>query len=208
MLCAPPPASLLFFRLSGSAATEQALSWLHLFRSTQVSPISHIASTIILRFLALLRLSSALPNPVSRLPSLGSGPQQDATVSLRRRVLRPWLLVIRWRRPPTRFFRPTSVTTLYLSRLSLLSTLISVLVPILSPLPAPVAASVLAPIPTLVLIPVLALPPVPVSVPLPATIFSLPFLVPCSPLSNTSSGRRRVLRPKLLATCRHHLLST
>ena len=32
--------------------------------STQVSPVSHVASTTLVRFLALLRLSSALPDPI------------------------------------------------------------------------------------------------------------------------------------------------
>ena len=37
---------------------------------------------------------------------MGSGPPHDATVSLGRRVLRLWLLVTRWRHPPSRVFRP------------------------------------------------------------------------------------------------------
>ena len=32
--------------------------------------------------------------------------------------------------------------------------------------------------------------------------------MPCSPVGTTSSGRRRISRPKLLATCRRQLLST
>ena len=43
---------------------------------------------------------------------------------------------------------------------------------------------------------------------IPPIVFSLPSLVCCSPFGTTSSGRRRVLRPKLLATCRRHLLCT
>ena len=122
--------------------------------SAQVFPVSQIASTTSLRFLALLRLSSALPNPVPRILSLGSGPQHDAMVSLGRRVLRLCLLVTCSRHPPSRVFR---------SGLSLLFTLISILVPIFSPVPAP--------IPTLVLIPVLIFPPAPA--PVPGALFSL-----------------------------------
>ena len=52
--------------------------------SAQVSLAFHTASirTTLAGFLALFRLSSTLPNPVFRLPSLGSGSQHDATVSL------------------------------------------------------------------------------------------------------------------------------
>ena len=94
-------------------------------------------------------------------------------------------------------------TTSKFPRLSLPSTLISVLVLVLSPVPAP--APVSASIPTLVLMPVRVLPPVPV--PVPVTVSFLRSLVPCSLLGSTSSGRRQVLRPKLLATYRRHLLS-
>ena len=61
-------------------------------------------------FLALLRVFSILHDPVSRLSSLGPGLQHNATVSLERRVLRLWLPVTRWRRPPFCVFRPTSIT--------------------------------------------------------------------------------------------------
>ena len=44
---------------------NQSISCLRFFPlSTQVSPVSHRASTTLVRFLALLRLSSALPDPV------------------------------------------------------------------------------------------------------------------------------------------------
>ena len=55
--------------------------------SARVFPVFHIVSTILLRFLALLHPSSALPDPVPRLSSLGVGPPHDTTVSLGRRVL-------------------------------------------------------------------------------------------------------------------------
>ena len=61
-LVLPPPASLLLSRLSGLAATEPTLYFLHFFSlSTRVSPVSRTTSTTILRFLALFRLSCALP---------------------------------------------------------------------------------------------------------------------------------------------------
>ena len=61
----PPLASLLFSRLSGLAATEPTLSCLRFFSHfTQVSPVSHMASTTLVRFLAFLPLSSTLPDPV------------------------------------------------------------------------------------------------------------------------------------------------
>ena len=66
-----------------------------------------------LGLLELLRLFYALPDPVPPLPSVGSGPSHDATVSLGHWVLRLWLLVISWRRLPYRVFRPTSITTSY-----------------------------------------------------------------------------------------------
>ena len=56
------PASLLFSRLFGLAATKPTLSCLRSF--SFLSSLSDIASTTLVRFLALLRLSSALPNPV------------------------------------------------------------------------------------------------------------------------------------------------
>ena len=57
----------IFNRLSGLAGTEPTLSFLHFFSlSTQVSPVSHMASTTILRFFALLRLSSAPPRSYPR----------------------------------------------------------------------------------------------------------------------------------------------
>ena len=60
----PPRASLLFSRLSGLAATGPTLPF-HVFPlSTQVSPVSHMASTSYVRFLALLRLSFALPDSI------------------------------------------------------------------------------------------------------------------------------------------------
>ena len=42
--CAPPYPSLLLSRLSELAATGPTLSFLHFFLSTQVSPVSHLAS--------------------------------------------------------------------------------------------------------------------------------------------------------------------
>ena len=133
-------------------------------------------------------LRPPLPDLAPRLPSLGS--QHDATVSLRRRVLRPGLLVTRGRRPRSRVFQSTStasITPSQVPKLFLPSTLISILS---SPF------SLLLPLPSLT------------SGSFPYSS-SLPSLVPCSPLSvcTTSSGRRWVLRPKLLATCRRHLLS-
>ena len=113
-----------------------------------------IASTTPPRFLALLHLSSALHDPTPRLPSLGSGPQHDATVSPKGRVMRLWLLVTRWRRPPSRVFRPTSITISQVPRLSLPSPLISISAPALTPISS-----------LLVLLPVLVLPPVPALVP-------------------------------------------
>ena len=56
--------------------------------------------------------------------------------------------------------------------------------------------------PVLVFVPVLA------SVPVPASVSSLPSLVPGSSMGTTLSDRRRVLRPKLVATCKRHLLSS
>ena len=73
MTCASLHAYLLLSKLSGSATTEPILSCLRFYISTQVSPVSHIVYTISLGIFALLRLSSALPDPVPRLPSLGSG---------------------------------------------------------------------------------------------------------------------------------------
>ena len=64
--CINPPASLLFSRLSGLlAATGPTFSFQTFFPlSIQVSPFYHMASTALVRFLALLRLSSALPDPI------------------------------------------------------------------------------------------------------------------------------------------------
>ena len=62
--------------------------------------------------------SSALLDPVPYIPSLGSGPQHNAMVLLGRRVLWPWLLATRWRRPPSHVFRLTSLTTSKVPRLS------------------------------------------------------------------------------------------
>ena len=152
----------------------------------------------------LRRLSSTLPDPVPRLPSLVSDLQHDATVSLGRRVLRLRLLVIRSRSPPSRIFRPTFITTSRVPGLSLPPTVVSILVLVLSPVPAPVPA----PIPTVVLIPILVFSPVLAPVSVPVTVSFLPSLVPCFPLGTISTSWRRVLRVKLLATCRCHLLST
>ena len=54
-------------------------------------------------FLVLLRLSSALPDHVHRLLSLGPCAPHDTTVSLGRRVLRLWQLDICWL---SIYFRP------------------------------------------------------------------------------------------------------
>ena len=59
-----------------------------------VSPVSHIASIIFLRFLALFRLSPAFLSYAPRLLSQGSSPPHAAMVSLGRRVLRLWLLLL------------------------------------------------------------------------------------------------------------------
>ena len=84
------------------------------------------------------------------------------------------------------------------SQAPLPSPLLSTIVPV----PVPVST----PIPVFVPIPVLALVPAPVSAPV--TVSSFPFLGSCSPFGTTSSGRRRVLRLKLMTTCRRYLLST
>ena len=55
--CTRSPASLLFSRLSGLAASGPTLSCLHVF-------FPHMASTTLVWFLALLRLPSAFPNPI------------------------------------------------------------------------------------------------------------------------------------------------
>ena len=74
---------------------------LHLFPGSLIFPI---ASITLLGILAILRPSSPIPHHVPCLPSLGAGPQHDATASLGRRVLSLWLLVTRWRRPPAHVF--------------------------------------------------------------------------------------------------------
>ena len=74
----------------------------------QVSPVFHIASITLLEFSAFLRPSSTLPGPLLQFPSLGSGPQRGAAVSLEHRVLRLWLLVTRWHHPLARVFWSTS----------------------------------------------------------------------------------------------------
>ena len=62
-----PCHSLLFSRLSELAAmilNQPFLIYVFSTLSTQVSPVSHMASTTLVRFLALLRLSSAFPDPI------------------------------------------------------------------------------------------------------------------------------------------------
>ena len=98
-----------------------------------------------------------------------------------------WLLVPCSRRPPPRVFRPG---------LSLPSTLISVVDPTLSPVPA---LCYLHPYPR-------GHPRTRISSrPCSRAVPSTPCLVPCSPFGTTSTGRRRVVRENLLATCRCHL---
>ena len=66
-LCFPPPtSSLLFSSLSGLAATELTFSFVYLFSlSTQVSLVSHMtSSTLLVGFLALLRIYSVFLDPV------------------------------------------------------------------------------------------------------------------------------------------------
>ena len=109
-----------------------------------------------------------------------------------------WSLVTRWRRYLSCLPTPLYHIFFKVPRLSLPSTLISIIVPV--PIPN------IAPISSFMLIPVLAL--VPDRAPVPVTIPSFLSLMPCSPLGTTWLGRRRVLRPKLLATCRRYLLST
>ena len=201
MHCTSFPASFLFSRLSGSAATVTTLFFYIIIFShpSQVSPVFRVAYITFLGFLDLLCFPSALPDPVPRIPSLSSCPPYDATFSLGRRVLRLWLLVTRWRHPPSSVFRPTSITISKVPRLSLPSSLLSILVPVYAP--------VLTPIPVLVPIPVLHIISVSSPVPVPVPVGSLPSLVPWPPLGTTSSGRHRIVRPKLLATFWCHLLS-
>ena len=59
-----PTFSLLFSRSPGWQLLNQPFLLFVFYLSTQVSPVSHIASTIILYFHAVLRLSSALSNSV------------------------------------------------------------------------------------------------------------------------------------------------
>ena len=94
--CASLSASLIFSKLSESAVTEPIrFCLLSPSPSAQVSPVSHVASMTPLGIFALLRLPSALLDPVPLLTPLGSGPQHDTMVSLGCRVLwlRYWLLV-------------------------------------------------------------------------------------------------------------------
>ena len=196
-------------------------------------PVFLNASLIFLEFLALIRLSSALHDPVPCLPSLGStctftctctctctcSPPHNATVfwGVGSCGCGCWLLVgvtpsLASSAPPLLSLLPLDR---FLGPLYPLPPLDRFLGP-LYPLPSSLSSfplsfsplSLFCPRPVLTPIPVLVLILVPVSpVPVPVTVSSLPSLVTCSPLGNTSS-RRRVLRPKLLATCRRHLLST
>ena len=132
--------------------------------SAHVSLVSHIASTTLGGFLALLRLFSTLPDPAPRLPSLGYGPQHDATVSRGRRYLLQ-AVVVGFSLPSPAFSRLHTHIYYYFVRSQTLFPLhryiysrppvfspvlvpASTPVPVLVPAPAPV--SVLAPIPTLV----------------------------------------------------------
>ena len=87
-------------------------------------------------------LSSALPDPVSRLPSLASRPPHDATVLLERRVLRLWQLVTRWRCPLSYIFR----------HISSIPDSLSPPPPSLSPCPFPSSSSSPPPFPLLPLV--------------------------------------------------------
>ena len=194
MPCGLLPSSVLFSRLFELAAIEPTFSCQR-FLLFQVSSVSHIASTPLVQFLTLIRLSSALSDPIPRLPHPGSGSYHDTTVALGRRVLRLRLLVTRWCHPSSRVFRPGDF---------LYNTLIYILVPVFSPVPASIAS----PTPTLALILVIVFSPVPTITPVAVTVFFLPCLVPCPPLGTVSTGRCRVLCAKLLATYRRHLLST
>ena len=78
--------------------------------SSRVSPAFYITSNTLLEFLALLCPSSALLDHVPHLPSVGSGPSHNTTVSLGRRILRLRLLVSRWRLPRSHVLHPVSTS--------------------------------------------------------------------------------------------------
>ena len=152
------------------------------FSTTLVSPVFRIAYITPQGLLVLLHPSSALPAP--SLPShlWALVLRMEATVSLRRRVMRLWLLVTRC---------PDPSSALLLLSLRRLQCFLSPSSPSPSPLPFPFAQ--------------LSLPSFPFLFPSP-----FPPSRPCpdSPIGTTSSDRRRLLRPKLLVTCKPHLLST
>ena len=96
-LAPPPLLPLYFLHLPGQYLLNQhSLFSTFSCPSARVSPrVPHRVLTLVGLF-ALLRLSSALLDPVSRLPSRGSGSPHDATVLLGRSVfLRLGLLVTR-----------------------------------------------------------------------------------------------------------------
>ena len=63
-LCPPPLLACYSLHYLGWQLLDQPFLFYIFLRPTQVSPVSHMASTTLVRFLALLRLSSALPNPI------------------------------------------------------------------------------------------------------------------------------------------------
>ena len=200
MPCAFLPASFLFYSLDylGRQLLNQHFLVYVFYLPAQVSPVSHMTSTTLVGFLRFF--NSPLPSPVLSL------------------VSRPWALVLsmmRWSRWGVRSCGCDCCLLVGVARLLASSDSpllplskfpVSLSTPVLSPVPVLAPAPVLAPIPSLVLV----LPPVsaPVPVPVPVAVSSLPPLVPFPPLGTTSSGRRRVLCLKLLATCKRHLLCT
>ena len=103
-------ASLIFSRYPRSVSSLNQHSFAYVFLSYHPS-LLHFSHCVYNSqgFLTLLHPSSGLHGPVPRLPSLGSGPPQDATVSLGRQVLRLLLLVTRWRHLISRVFHPISI---------------------------------------------------------------------------------------------------
>ena len=115
--------SFCFSRPSWSTFTKPTLSCLRLVSSSaQVYIFFQIASITLSGFVEFPPLSSLLPHPVLRLPSvgsrpptlgssrptLGSSPPHGTTISKGRRVLGLVPLGTPWRHPPSRVFRPIS----------------------------------------------------------------------------------------------------
>ena len=149
-----PRCPLLFCRSYGSTSTEPDLSWLRFILFPPESTLFSISCLYLLWFFLRFFVSPP-PSPIVYL------------------AFRPWALVLRMMRRPcgcgcwllVGVFRPTSITTSYVPRLYLPSTLLVALVPVPTP--------VFAPTPVLLSSPVLVLAPVPSPVPVPVTFSCL-----------------------------------